>query len=512
MPNTSITPIANLLGRSGSHHLLLGLLIILPAGTLALADLTGSISLDLQHARPTPENGAYFAPGMMVLVEGAYEDEYSVVSMHGAGGADDDDDADESLSAPTTAGALGNTGGVGGTIGGKFVATSVAHPPCERRSATLGCADDGATASSAAPAFGWTDFLGLGSERATGSRMARLASRLLPATSPQTIAIAADVHLDEPTTLSALRTLLRAYTPPRASTPQAAETHPAWPLAIVLMGNFLSCATLAGALGGGSIEYKEHFDSLAAVLADFAPLLAHTTLIFVPGDHDAWPSAFSSGAAVPLPRKPVPALFTNRVRRVVADANRDVWGTAGRARGKEGQVVWTSNPARLTWFGIKGEMVLLRDNVAGRLHRTTVRFGMPDDDEDVQAMDVDGTDSPLPAISRHPPTGVAELDPDIQTARSITRTLLSQSHLSPFPLSVRPVHWDYGHTLGLYPLPSALVVADIEAPAFAVKYCGCTVMNPGSVDDSLGRGRREGRARWIEYDIGKGIGAVRTEE
>ncbi|KAF2478208.1 DNA polymerase epsilon subunit B [Lindgomyces ingoldianus] len=490
---TTITPIANLLGRSGSTHLLLGMLTVSPTGSLALSDLTGTIALDLQHARPIPENGAYFVPGMIVLVDGSYEEDYG------------------NLAAGSNS-TLGGMSGIGGTVGGKFIGFSVGQPPSERRSTTLGGTVEEADKNSlSGPAFGWTDFLGLGSERATGSRMSRIASKLLSPSSLHNIVVASDLHLDIPSTLSSLRTLLRTYTP------DPADPHPVYPLAIVLMGNFSSKASLAGVPGAASIEYKEHFDALASLLADFPQLIAHTSLVFVPGDNDAWPSAFSGGAAVPLPRRPVPSLFTNRIRRVVAEANREVWGT-GKSKGKEGDVVWTSNPSRLSWFGVKGEMAVMRDDVLGRLHRTSIRFSKPesgDEEEDMpdatteecqahETMDLD--DANLPTQLNPSQHNQEQLDSDTQIARSLTRTLLSQSHLSPFPLSVRPLHWDYGHTLNLYPLPTALVVADKDAPAFVAKYCGCTVMNPGPIDESGGRGRKEGRARWVEFEVRTGVG------
>jgi DNA polymerase epsilon subunit 2 len=487
----SITPIANLLGRTGSTHLLLGMLTVSATGALSLSDLTGTITLDIQHARPIPENGAYFAPGMIVLVEGSYEEDAGATST------------------------LGGSGGIGGTIGGKFLGFSVGHPPSERRTATLGGAEEVDKNSLAGPAFGWTDFLGVGSQRATGTRMNKIASKLLDLGTAHNIVIASDLHLDVPSTLSALRTLLRTYTP------DPTDAHPVYPLAIILMGNFSSKASLAGVPGTGSIEYKEHFDALASVLADFQPLIAHTTLVLVPGDNDAWPSAFSAGAATPLPRKPVPAMFTSRIRKVVAEANREIWG-ADKAKGKEGEVIWTSNPSRLSWFGVKGEMAILRDDVAGRLHRQSIRFNKPPPDVDDEmpyapsheqqeleqqyAMDVD-LRMPPPRPQQQQP----DVDLDTQTARALTRTILSQSHLSPFPLSARPLHWDFAHTLNLYPLPTSLVLADSEAPAFVVKYFGCTVMNPGSIDESGGRGRREGRARWVEYDIRTSAGTVRME-
>lgn len=416
--------------------------------------------------------------------------------------------------------ALGATGGIGGTIGGKFLASVIAHPPAERRSETLGIQDSPGDTPTG-PAFGWTDFLGVGSERGTGSRMRKLEQRILGPGAPhegnRKIAIAADVALDKPATLTAIRVLFSAY----ASRP-ASET----PLAIVLMGNFISHAALAGAPGTGSIAYKEYFNGLAAVLADFPTVLAHTTLVFVPGDADAWPSAFSAGAAVPLPRSTVPDMFTSRVRRVVAEANREVRGRKG---GKEGEVVWATNPARVSWFGCKGEMVLLRDDISGRLRRTAVRFSKSSEvegggeqdvdvdvemtsamagavDGDAESMDIDN-DTPAPESHATARSTSTAPDPDILTARRLTKTLLDQAHLSPFPLSTRPIHWDYGSALQLYPLPSALVVADAEAPPFALNYMGCCVMNPGRLVD----GRKGERVRWVEFDVVAGRGDIRFE-
>lgn len=488
-----VTPIANLLGRSGSTHLLLGLITVSPTGTPALSDLTGSIALDLQHARPFPdEDCAWFAPGMVVLVDGVYQEDYS----HSAESA------------------LGNTGGVGGTIGGKFIGSVVAHPPCERRAASLGIQETTGVElpSLTGPAFGWTDFLGVGSERAIGSRMRKLQQQIIGRHAPHAgnakIAIASDLNLDNPSTLSALRSMLSAY---------SALPSTDFPMAIVLLGNFLSQAAMAGAPGAGSIDYKEYFNSLASVLSDFPALVARTTFLFVPGDNDAWPSSFSAGSATPLPRKPVLEIFTNRVRRAIAEANREIGG--GKER-REGEAVWTTNPSRLTWFGCEGEMVLFRDDISGRLRRSAIRFAKQEDeqgedqemsganpdaeavalaDEETQrdAMEVEET----AATTKH-----FDVDPDIVTARRLTKTILDQGHLAPFPISSRPIHWDYGNVLHLYPLPTALVLADPDAPAFALNYMGCCVMNPAKIVD----GRRGEKARWIEYDVMKRRGEVRV--
>lgn len=50
-----------------------------------------------------------------------------------------------------------------------------------------------------------------------------------------------------------------------------------------------------------------------------------------------------------------------------------------------------------------------------------------------------------------------ETEPQEQFRR-VCRTALSQRHLTPFPLEVQPVHWEYDGTLSLFPQPHALVM------------------------------------------------------
>ncbi|PBP22251.1 DNA polymerase alpha/epsilon subunit B [Diplocarpon rosae] len=384
-----LTPIANLLGRNGTSHMLLGLLTISPTGTLAINDLTGSIALDLTRAKPIPEDGAWFAPGMIVLVDGTYEeDDYS------AGGG------------------LGGVGGVGGTIG-------------------------------------------------------------------------------EDT-----------------------------PMIFVLMGNFVQHAVMARGGSGGSIEYKEYFDGLAQTLSDYPTLLQSATFIFVPGDNDGWASAFSAGAATPLPRKSVPEIFTSRIKRAFATANAE----AEKERGKktDGEAIWTSNPSRLSLFGPTHEILLLRDNITSRLRRTAIKFSSQsttaeDEDHEIDVRRTPPTDrEPGPDMevdaevvapgSRLPqPVEEHTVSNDLHAARKLVKTILDQGYLSPFGMAIRPVLWDYASSLQAYPLPTAMVLADTEAPVFCVTYEGCHVMNPGSI---VAPGRR-GVAKWVEYDIRNKAGKVR---
>ncbi|KAF7190780.1 DNA polymerase epsilon subunit B [Pseudocercospora fuligena] len=487
-----VTPIANLLGRGGTNHLLLGMLVIAPTGTLALNDLSGSISLDLQHATSMQEGRPYFCPGMIVLVDGVYEEDWA-----GAGSS-----------------GLGNTGGVGGTIGGRFVGFEIGGPPVEKRDISLGLS---VKAEEVGGGFGWTDFLGQGSERAVGQRMRKLEQRLIGLESDveesqRKIVVLSQVTLDQPSTLSALRKVLEQY-----------EVADSPPMSFVLCGDFSSKAAMAGA-GTGSIEYKELFNELAAVISDFPNLLRNCTWVFVPGDNDPWASAFSAGASTVLPKEAVPDLFTSRVKRAFANAKQEM---GVKKPDVEGEAIWTSNPARLTLFGPAHEIVVFRDDISARMRRNAIRYGQAIRQQESQAdsgidvstpeagedfamsgalpsteNDVQGDTQMTDAIPIEDPPTPLDISTEFyatQEAKRLILSLLPQSTLSPFPLTVRPTHWDYAPSaLSLYPLPHTLIMADAEAPAFALTYEGCHVINPGRLVE--GGGRRK-KVQWVEYDV-----------
>ena len=491
LQSQKITPIANLLGRHGTNHMLLGMLNILPTGNLAISDLTSTITLDLSHTVAIPEDSAWFAPGMIVLIDGVYEEEEESVGK-----------------------GLSGSSGVGGTIGGRFQGFFIGQPPCEKRQATLGVSGlDGGADHTIGGGFGWIDFLGVGSARAVGSRMRKIEQRLLrqpalaDADSPGRgrVVIVGELNLDQPRSLQALKKILSLYaTDPEGSTP----------MTFALAGNFTSHAVMARGGSGGSIEYKEFFDALASTLADFPMLLTTATFVFVPGDNDGWASSFSGGAALPLPRKSVPDLFTSRIRRVFAAANAEAGLSS--TEGKGGEAIWTTNPSRLSLFGPSHEIVLFRDDISARLRRSSVRLktknpnppSQPDNEDTTMsgANNNDPTPSSPPDdamdIDNTTTTTTTALSNDTLAARKLVRTLLDQGYLAPFRQSIRPVHWDYTAPLSLYPLPTALVLVDTSAPPFCVTYAGCHVMNPGSV---LVGGRR-GVARWVEYAVGSGGG------
>ena len=494
-----LTPISNLLGRSGLTFLLLGLLSNSATGDLALTDLSGSVVLDMSDAQQIPRDSAWVCPGMIVLLEGIYEEDGSNNSN------------------------LGGGGGVGGQIKGHFLVDTIAGPPPEKREVTIAVGQDlksNQAQTQVGAGFGWVDFLGVGSEKAVGSQMRRMQKRIIgtkhdtnPEPTRDKLIIIGECHLDSPRTLEAIKAILNSY----MSIGEDADR----PLTVVLMGNFISAASMAGsARGGGSVEYKEYFDALASTLSEFPQLLATTTFVFVPGDNDPWASSFSAGAATVLPRQSVPELFTSRIRRTFTTANNEA---RLKSNDTAGEAVWASNPARLSLFGPVEEIVLFRDDISSRLRRNSITFSTPEPNaitdelpstavnEENDTMDLEGVHD---ATSHLPTTTATKADDNTTTlARKLTKTILDQSHLSPFPLSIRPVLWDFSSSLQLYPLPTALVLCDPEAPLFSVTYEGCCVMNAGSVLDELSKRKGGtmggGVAKWIEYDVKRRKGYVR---
>ncbi|PGH19074.1 hypothetical protein AJ79_00108 [Helicocarpus griseus UAMH5409] len=515
-----LTSIANLLGRSGTSHLLLGLLSMSPTGDLSLTDPTGSITLDIKYARAVPEDGAWFAPGMIVLVDGVYREEEVV-----------------------TGSTLSGSGGVGGTIGGKFIVASVGGPPCERREASTGAAHrSGDGDMTVEGGFGWVDFLGVGSERSQGPRMRQIEKMCLHKGQPEEqdnvrkhVVVMSEVNLDVPKTVGALTHVFANY----ASLPENQL-----PLVFILIGNFIQHAVMSGGGSGGSIECKEYFDILASVLSSYPRLLQYSTFVFVPGDNDPWASAYSAGSSTTLPRDGIPDLFTSRVRRAFTNANNE--HHPQNPHHTPGQAIWSSNPTRLSLFGPVNEIVVFRDDISERLRRTSIVFKPPktQDDSNTAQNDTTTPDEDMELDKQNdnePPPPEAEQEAEqkqdqqqqqeqiekaqqktpnptttipitqnpttLHASRKLVKTVLDQSHLSPFPQSIRPVLWDYAPALHLYPLPTAMILADSGADPFAVTYEGCHVMNPGRL---IPEGSRS-LVRWIEYDVMKRKGGVKEE-
>ncbi|OAL70835.1 hypothetical protein A7D00_5165 [Trichophyton violaceum] len=469
-----ITSITSLQGRGSTTHLLLGLLTISPSGSYNLSDPSGTVAIDLDHAKGIPANGAWFVPGMILLVDGIYEDEDEDTVARGAG-----------------------------AIGGKFIAISVGGPPCERREVSLGIDNQSRGWNIALPTDPSADPMSAGGD-SNQFEFRHPSSISRQPSDAQRVVIMGEVNLDNPKTLQALSIVLNQY--------DAASDDTQSP-AFVLIGNFVHDAAI-GAGNCGSIEYKEFFDSLASVLTQFPNLLRKSTFVFVPGENDPWASSFSPGATACIPRPLVPELFRSRVRRVFQTASSQDHPTSPRQIDES--AVWTSNPTRLTVDEPSvSEMVIFRDDISSRLRRNAVilkddRAKKPSPDQDDAGFLSQATAVTDPEDSNT--TGSNKdrqdrIDPSLVAARRLVKSILDQGYLSPFPPAVRPILWDYASALHLYPLPTSLVIADPEADPFAVTYEGCHAMNPGRF---VVEGSND-IARWIEYNVATKKGCIKEE-
>ena len=160
------------------------------------------------------------------------------------------------------------------------------------------------------------------------------------------------------------------------------------------------------------------FDALADVITAFPPLLEKSQFLFVPGSADPSPGNI-------LPQPPLPSSITQGLADKVPSA------------------VFCTNPCRIQFC--TQEIVVLREDLLNKLCRNYVKF---------------------PNAS-------------VDMSQHLVKTLLSQAHLCPLPLHVRPVYWQCDHALRLYPLPDLIVLGDYSAP-FTVTEAGCTVVNTGS--------------------------------
>lgn len=193
------------------------------------------------------------------------------------------------------------------------------------------------------------------------------------------------------------------------------------PKLIVMCGNF-SSHSIAHGSGRDIQRYQDNFESLADLLASYPQITRTTHIVLVPGPLDVTVNSL-------LPRKPIMSQFTSRLRARIPHLH---LGT---------------NPCRIKFF--HQEIVVFRDDSMARMLRNVVGHGVK------------------PNVSG-----------DV-LKRFLVQTVLDQAHLSPLTINVQPILPDFDHALRLYPLPTAVILAD-KYDRFKMTYTGCHVFNPGS--------------------------------
>ncbi|KAJ7908253.1 DNA polymerase alpha/epsilon subunit B-domain-containing protein [Mycena leptocephala] len=117
----------------------------------------------------------------------------------------------------------------------------------------------------------------------------------------------------------------------------------------------------------------------------------------------------------------------------------------GRLKAKIPKVHFATNPCRIKFFD--QEIVIFRDDSMARMLRNIVGV-KPDARSD-----------------------------DLK--KFLVQSILDQGHLCPLTINIQATLSDYDHSLRLYPLPTALVLAD-KYDRYKITYTGCHVFNPGS--------------------------------
>ncbi|KAF8826839.1 hypothetical protein HHX47_DHR5000728 [Lentinula edodes] len=165
-----------------------------------------------------------------------------------------------------------------------------------------------------------------------------------------------------------------------------------------------------------------NFDALADLIASYTSITRTTHFVLVPGPLDLTLNAI-------LPRQPILSSLLSRIRSKIP------------------KVHLGSNPCRMKFFD--QEIVIYREDCMAKMLRNVVGIGIK---PDVNSDDL---------------------------KRFLVQTILDQAHLSPLTINIQPTLSEYDHSLRLYPLPTALVLAD-KYDRYKITYTGCHVFNPGS--------------------------------
>ncbi|MCO5589717.1 hypothetical protein L7F22_043685 [Adiantum nelumboides] len=311
-------------------------------------------------------------------------------------------------------------------------AFAIGHPPSEsRETAKMLC--------------GGVDFNGTGSLTSQEEKTLRIHEQNHASLS---FIFISELHLDDEKTMRNFGAMLQGYIDADFL-----------PFCFVLCGSFVSnqrSATASTASAGKSIieRYQDAFVALGDLLVKFPSIMNRSHFVFVPSHEDPF-------GTTTLPRKPLPKIISEKFIQRIIRAN---GGNVSSAK----RIHFVSNPSRLVYFG--QEIVVFRDDLLQRLLGHTVRLK---GDENANATTNDNSAANV-----------------VDLKKFLVSTVLDQAHLCPLPSWARPILWDFDHTLRLYPMPSALVLAD-KFQRYDLTYEGCHVFNPSSF--------REGNFCWTTF-------------
>uniref|UniRef100_A0A0W0FJU1 DNA polymerase epsilon subunit n=1 Tax=Moniliophthora roreri TaxID=221103 RepID=A0A0W0FJU1_MONRR len=191
------------------------------------------------------------------------------------------------------------------------------------------------------------------------------------------------------------------------------------PKILVMCGNFTRWS-IANGTGRDIQRYQENFDALADLVSSYPIITRSCHFVFVPGPLDITMNST-------LPQRPLLSSFVSRLKAKLPKSH------------------FPSNPCRIKFFD--QEIIVFRDDCMSKMMRNIAGVKVDADSDDLK--------------------------------RYLVQTILDQAHLSPLANNIQPTLSDFDHSLRLYPLPTALCLAD-KYDRFKITYTGCHVFNPGS--------------------------------
>ncbi|KAJ4462244.1 putative DNA polymerase epsilon subunit B [Paratrimastix pyriformis] len=446
-----IVEVSSLIGASGHHKFLFGLLCQLTEGKFHLEDPSGSIELDLSGMS---KSEGFFGDGTFVLVEGYRDLNASnpipqflgkVQSQHPLPWASPTTLSWSSSPIPPPSDRRPPPPGI-------FHVVFMCSPPNESQDATL----------RAHPI------------------LKQLHLRQVETRSEAMLVFVSDVWLDRPRVLEKLAVMLHGYN--EVDVP---------PLVFVLMGSFASKPMPQGP--GDHQRVRDLFGQLAALIQECPRLVAHSRFVLVPGPND-----LSSGPL--LPRAPLPpslvapllavpglrvTLATNPVR--LAFFTQTIVIYRDNLLQKIRRSCFALNPPQIAPAGTglppsQTQAPAAAGAVAEAAGVTPVPAPSPSPEGEALREGLSNPDE-TPQATQDPSMALEEDSALQQETRNLymamVKTVFDQAHLCPLCPQTVPIAWNLDHAMQLYPIPHMLLLAD-SCTHLTAEYQGAKCVNPGS--------------------------------
>jgi DNA polymerase alpha/epsilon subunit B len=287
-----------------------------------------------------------------------------------------------------------------------------------------------------------------------------------------------DLHMDQPRVVQQLEGLLSTYES-KYNTASSSGTRPTVDTTrlpvFVCMGNFISSVSTTSVQQQPYAfvqTIKAALEELFHIISKFPFLSQYGQFIIVPGPNDTL-----LNHVLPFPS------FTRSILR-------DHVATITLQQQVQ-HVHYTSNPCRIRYQNYQKEMVIFRYDLLHLFQQHQIR--LPNHHT------VHGNEHDMSShttTERYDSVEVEEEEEEVHDDTNsdsphcrMLKTVLDQGHL--LPISSVPVHWNFSHSFGLYPLPDCLVLAGNHPPATAPSSSSTDKSSGGGTAPTLSSGSYE---------------------